>query len=203
MYQSALDTAEGSIECVVYVDNDDWSYEHMEMPGLRIVKGSRIVLSQMWNRCQVEADGDYFMHAGDDLIFRTPGWDTKIIAAFPKDKIAFVHGRDGSDQDSIPFGTHGFLHRKWVKKVGYFVPPYFSCDYNDTWLNEVADMIGRHVFVDDVLIEHMHPVWGKREHDKVDAEREERGRNDNVKAMYESMADERRADAEKLRTAMR
>ena len=44
------------------------------------------------------------------------------------------------------FLTHGFLHRNWVETVGYFVPPYFSSDFNDTWLNEVADMIGRKIY---------------------------------------------------------
>lgn len=203
MYQSALDTAEGEIECVVYIDNDDDSYDDLDMPNLVKVYGPRIVLSSMWNRCQEEANGEYYMHCGDDNIFRTQGWDTKILDAFPDDKIAFVHGRDGSPQDNIPFGTHGFLHKKWVDAVGYFVPPYFSCDWNDTWLNDVSNMIGRHIFVDDVLIEHMHPAWGKRSHDNTDAEREERGRNDNVKALYDSKQYERIQDAEKLRAAMR
>jgi len=202
MYKSALDTAEGEIECVAYIDEDDSSYDTLEMVNLTLLKGPRIVLSQMWNVCWQEAEGEYFLHAGDDLIFRTPGWDTKIIEAFPKDRIAFVHGRDGSPQDHTQFGTHGFLHRNWTDAVGYFVPPYFSCDYNDTWLNDVANLIGRHVFVEDVLIEHMHPVWGKRDSDQSDHERNERGQRDKVKDLYDSKTAEREADAQRLRQAI-
>lgn len=199
MYQSALDTAEGSIECVAYIDNDDPSYDYLDMPNLVRVYGARIVLSSMWNRCQEEANSEYYMHCGDDLIFRTKGWDTKIVNAFPEDKIAFVHGRDGSPQDDVRFGTHGFLHKKWVDTVGYFVPPYFSCDYNDTWLNDVSNMIDRHIFVEDVLIEHMHPVWGKRDKDQSDREREQRGAEDNVVQMYEDYKEERTLWANKLK----
>jgi len=202
MYNSALETAEGEIECVMYIDEDDDSYEDTVLPGLVKVYGPRVVLSRMWNRCYEEASGEYFMHCGDDNIFQTKGWDTKIKEAFPDDKIAFVHGRDGSPQDNNQFGTHGFLHKNWVDAVGYFVPPYFSCDYNDTWLNDVSDMIGRHIFVEEVLIEHMHPVWGKRDSDDSDRERIERGQRDGVKDLYESKLKERETDAEKLREAV-
>lgn len=202
MYQSALDLAETKIECVAYIDDDDDSYDRLEMPNLIKVRGERIVLSRMWNRCWQEANNDFYMHAGDDNIFRTKGWDTKIIQAFPDDKIAFVHGRDGSDQDRTGFGTHGFLHRNWTDAVGYFVPPYFSCDWNDTWLNDVSDMIGRHVFVEDVLIEHMHPVWNKRQKDQSDVEREQRGNEDNVKGKYDNTLSERQQWADTLRGAI-
>lgn len=198
MYQSALDTADGEIECVVYIDDDDFSYSGLEMKNLVKVHGRRITLSKMWNRCYEEANYDYFMHAGDDLVFQTKGWDTKILNAFPKDKIAFVHGRDGSPQDDIKFGTHGFLHRNWVEAVGYFVPPYFSCDYNDTWLNDVANKIDRHIMLNDVLIEHMHYAWKKRDMDKSDVERENRGNEDNVRALYDGLEKERAEDAGKL-----
>lgn len=200
MYDSAMGSADDpdNVEVVVYIDNDDNSYDNLSRSNLVKVRGERIVLSQMWNECWKNARGEYFGHMGDDVIFRTKGWDTQIIYAFPTDKIAFVHGRDGSDQDKIHFGTHGFVHRKWTDVVGYFVPPYFSCDYNDTWLNEVADKIGRHVFVEDVLIEHMHPAWKKRETDATDNERIQRGDADNVRHIYDSKDDERESDAEKL-----
>lgn len=201
MYDSAMDTASNpdEVEVVTYIDNDDDSYNELEARNLVKVRGERIVLSQMWNECQTMAIGYYYGHMGDDVIFRTKGWDEQIIYSFPEDKIAFVHGCDGSDQDNIGFGTHGFIHRNWVKAVGYFVPPYFSCDYNDTWLNDVSDMIGRHVFVEDVLIEHMHPAWKKRETDQTDNERIDRGSRDNVKELYESKWQERNLDATKLR----
>lgn len=190
--------AEGPIEFVVYIDNDDDSYDDLHLDNVCKIYGPRIVLSKMWNKCQKEARADVFLHAGDDLRFRTPGWDTKILAAFPDDKVAFVHGRDGSPQDEICFGTHGFIHRKWVDAVGYFVPPYFSCDYNDTWLNDVSNMIDRHILVPDVLIEHMHYVWNKREKDTSDIEREQRGERDGVRKLYDEYLPKRQADAKKL-----
>lgn len=111
----------------------------------------------------------------------------------------FVHGDDGYWGNR--FGTHGFLHRKWVDALGYVLPPYFSSDYGDTWINDVANMLRRRVFL-PILIEHMHPLWGKAQTDKTYQERMARGEKDGVKALYESMAGKRAEDAEKIKAAM-
>lgn len=204
LFNSAVSTADEGIEFVFYIDEDDTKSESvLDNLPVKSIKGKRIVLSQMWNECADMASGDIMMHAGDDLVFKTTGWDTLVKEVFKQfpDGIAFVYGRDGYSPDD--FGTHGFLHKNWVTATGYFVPPYFSSDYNDTWLNDVAKRIGRHVFLPDLLIEHMHPICGKGEWDRTHEERLERGRLDNVSQLYESLLDERIRDAEKLKRFMK
>lgn len=191
-----------NIELIVYIDNDDPSYDEVMNVPMTRVRGDRIVLSEMWNRCYEHATGDILMHCGDDIIFRTKGWDAKVEDTFAQipDRIAFVFGDDGSPHNGT-FGTHGFIHREWVKAVGYFVPPYFSSDYNDTWLNDVAKMIDRHIHI-DIFTEHMHPDLKKARLDITHKERIERHQRDNVAQLYESKLEERKQDAEKLRGVM-
>lgn len=198
MIDSAMNTAHGPVEVVAYVDDDDSSYDGYDRPGVQIIRGPRIVLSEMWNACYAASDADVVGLLGDDVRFRTSGWDMAVLDGFPEDGIAFVHGDDGSVQDQRCFGTHGFVSRRWVNAVGYFAPPYFSCDYNDTWLNEVSWEIGRHVRV-PILTEHMHFGFGKRLKDESDNEREARGGRDNVAQLYKDLAPRRLWDAEKLR----
>lgn len=204
-WDSVQETADSEVEVVVYIDSDDESYnrEEMRKAGIKVVHGRRRILSETWNQCYSAATGDILGHMGDDIIFRTKGWDTKVRQAFAQypDRIVFVYGDDGGPMSD--FGTHGFIHRNWVEAVGYFVPPYFSSDYNDTWLNDVAKLIGRHHRV-DILTEHMHPAFNKAEWDKTHQERMERHRRDNVDDLYRSheMQVRRQADAEKLREAM-
>lgn len=215
---SAMETAteKDSLQFIFYIDNDDTpsiakakelgeKYENPLSLGcidcpltIRFVVGERIVLSKMWNECHMLADADIFMHLGDDIIFRTQGWDMIVRSKFNEfpDKIAFVHGYDGLQHMS--FGTHGFLHRNWTDTVGYFVPPYFSSDYNDTWLNNVADMIGRNCYV-DIYTEHMHPGAGKHFYDQTHQDRLKRHFEDNVQQKYNDLQHERDADADKLR----
>lgn len=203
LWQSVIDTANNinDIELIVAVDDDDDSYDGLDFGDIQ--KYPRMILSQYWNECAKRAKGDILMHLGDDIIFRTMGWDTSVKEVFAEypDNIVFVYGNDGSNVHDGNFGTHGFIHRKWMETVGYFVPPYFSSDYNDTWLNDVAKMIGRHRHI-QILTEHMHPDLKKAEYDDVYTERIERHQRDNVGQIYDTKHNERLEDAEKLRSVM-
>lgn len=205
-YESVYTTASKPklVEMVIYIDQDDKTYNLKEIrkAGVKVINGPRIVLSQMWNECYKRAQGPIYGHMGDDVIFRTKGWDTRVREAFEQfgDRIAFVYGDDGSPGGK-DFGTHGFIHQKWIDTVGYFVPPYFSSDWNDTWLNDVSEMIKRHIYI-DILTDHMHPAFHKGPMDETHEERLTRGRDDDVGAIYGSKRDERETDAGKLLDAI-
>ena len=189
------------IELILYVDDDDHSYDGLDLSGnFKVITGPRIVLSECWNRAYEASSGDILMHLGDDIIMRTKGWDTVVKAAFDEypDHIVFIYGSDGGPMTD--FGTHGFIHRKWAKTVGYFVPPYYSSDYNDTHLNDVAKMLGRHRRV-DIFTEHMHPAFHKAEWDITHQERLARHNRDRVDELYHSvpMQEERKDNARKLK----
>lgn len=210
LIRSALATADGPVEFVFYVDADDAPTRSLlqelsgRIPGLILstLVGPRIVLSEMWNRCAEIARADVLMHAGDDITFDSAGWDARVLAEFDKypDRLVFVHGDDRLQGANL--GTHGFLHRRWIEAVGYFVPPYFSSDYNDTWLTEVADKLGRRRYLPEVVTEHHHPLAGKAEWDTTHRDRLARGAEDHVAELYASKADERMADVAKLRAAL-
>lgn len=205
---SCDNTAHGIIEVVFYLDEDDRdsikvAYELAETRRhVEFTVGPRIVLSEMWNVCYRNASADVFMHCGDDIVFRSTSWDEAVLDVFGRhpDRIVLVHGNDLVWGPRL--GTHSFLHRRWVETLGYCCPPYFSSDYNDTWLNELADRIGRRVYLPDVITEHMHFVVGKGPRDRTHEERIERHRRDGVDELYASLAPERVKDAEKLRAVM-
>jgi hypothetical protein len=204
MLRSAQETAThpNRIEVIAYMDLDDPASGHYPYGGVTYIRDERILLSEAWNRCYELARGDILMHCGDDIVFRTPGWDVIVRETFAasEDKILLVHGDDCSPNTDA-LATHGFLHRRWVETVGYFLPPLFSSDWNDVWLTEVADAIGRRVKV-GIVTEHMHYAFGKAERDRNTNEREERGRRDGVVELFERTGKERRSDAAKLKAVM-
>lgn len=206
LLNSAFDTTESELEFLFYVDDDDPTRDdtlaEVARGGGQSLIGPRVVLSETWNRLAERAQHDVMMHCGDDIVFRTNAWDTEILIEFDRwpDKIVFVHGRDGYQDANI--GTHGFLHRRWVDAVGYFVPPYFSSDYNDLWLTEVADALGRRRYLPEIYTEHMHPVIGKGTWDQTHQERLARHQQDNVQRIYAERAAERQNDVALLRTVI-
>jgi len=143
------------------------------------------------------------MQAGDDIVFKTPGWDVIVEQAFAEseDKILLVHGNDLDPNFSSRFGTHSCLHRRWIETLGYFIPPYFSSDNGDRWLMEIADFLDRRKYL-PYITEHIHFRTGKAELDSTYRERLERHQRDNPDALYIEMFPERYADIEKLQRVM-
>jgi len=185
-------TLPDDIELVTYIDSDDSSYDRLSLDidwtpiyGPRTYDGL-VNLSVMWNQCYEHSTGDIIMHCGDDIIFRTPGWDDVVRDSFDAvpDKILFAFGRDGI-QDANNFGTHGFIHRKWVETVGYLFPPLFVSDNNDVFLNDVAKMIGRHREI-PIYTEHMHYCVRKADIDQNTAERLQRHAECRPQDLYET-----------------
>ena len=203
LIDSVVETATVPPEFVFYVDEDDKTFPaSVPYPDVKVIVGERILMSKMWNRLAQAATGEILMMGGDDLIFKTKGWDDQVrraFAAFP-DRLIFVHGDDGIYGDK--FGTHGFLHRNWMDAVGYFVPPYFASDFNDTWWNDVSNALGRRVPLNFVT-EHLHPLAGKAEWDKTHQERLARHKETNPEKLYAELEKERIGDVNKLAERIR
>jgi hypothetical protein len=209
MVESIRETAQTpEVELVFYFDDDDPSYQNMKiLPqatpttvfSMVAFTGRRIVMSDMWNVLTTKAHGDILMLSGDDCIFRTKGWDVQVENAFAKsiDKILLCFGDDRGPAGRV-FATHPFVHRRWVETIGYFAGPGFSCDYADTWPQDIAEMINRKRYL-DFAVEHLHPVWGKAEYDLTYRQSADRKHRDNTPLRYEQTFEDRKRDADKLR----
>jgi hypothetical protein len=194
-----------ALELIFYIDNDDQeslnkarSILTLNGSWTKAITGPKIKLSQMWNVCAEHTDAEILMLCADDIAFRTADWDEIVRNEFiaSADKILFVHGDDGYNGER--FGTHGFLHRNWVETVGYFLPPYFSANWVDTWLNEVSNKIRRRRYI-QILTEHLHFDVGKAEIDKTHQDRLARDATDQNHKIYQSLAMAREIDAMKLK----
>ncbi len=205
MVASARLTAKNHpLEVVAYVDEDvrGEADTYRELLNVKCVVGPRTVLTDCWNRCLPLVTGDIVMQGNDDVIFRTPGWDQMVEAAFAacEDKILLVHGDDlGFGRERA--GAHCFVHRRWVEVVGYFIAPHFSSDFGDVWLNDVANALGRRRFV-NFVVEHMHPDLGKAPVDETTRERKARHARDDVAGLYQRLAPRRAEDVAKLRAVI-
>lgn len=210
MYETALAYDDvmmaAGFEVVAYLDGDDVTRDgYYDTPFwfVRFVEGARICLSDMWNRCAEAAHGDILMQCGDDIRFRTKGWNQLVEDVFANytDGIAFVHGRDLSPNDGV-HGTHGFVTRRWYETVGYMVPDGFVSDYSDTWMNDLANRVGRRVYVEELVTEHLHFTLGKADIDQTTQDRIARHNVERPDLRYRETEPQRAADADKLRSVL-
>lgn len=200
---SAMATAKypDLIDVSIYVDIDDLEtqeYLKTAKNNIQATIGDRIILSDMHNRAYKKATADIIMACGDDCTFKTKNWDEIVMNIFDKydDKIVLVFGNDLAHHGRL--ATHGFLHRRWIETVGYVMPPYFSCDYADTWINDVSEMLGRRIYVPELIFEHIHWIV-----DETNKERAARGIRDDVGRIYFQLSNKRQEDVQKLICAMR
>lgn len=204
MVGSAIETTlPGEIEILCYVTDDDSSYDNLEGSlAMSFIRGPRRTFSDLWNALIPFAHGDIFMLCADDVIFRTPGWAKIVEDAYSAcpDKILCVYG-DDLHPNGKTFAALPFVSRKWVETLGYFTPDGFTCDWCDTWIQDIADMIGRKQLL-PIVTEHRHYFWGKAAIDETYKEAaEHRAADDNTK-QYARRVPERVDAAKKLRAVM-
>lgn len=207
LVQSLMDTThdKGGVELIFYIDSDDersvaklHKLVDYSTVTVRSIVGNRIIRSEMWNECYKIADGEIGMVCADDLVFQTSKWDKMVRREFESvpDRILLLHGWDGIKNEHR--ATHGFIHRNWVAVVGCFVAPYFSFWYNDTWLTEVADKIGRRRYLPKLRIKHQHCCLTPEGLDDTYKEAKAAGEKQQVHEIWRNTAKERKEDAKKL-----
>jgi hypothetical protein len=156
MCKSAIMTADRphKIEFVSYHDEDDDFSDYKYIGNHTEVVGKRRTISEMMNRCFHFAKGDIYMYIADDFVFKTYGWDTDVRAAFEqsRDKIILVCPNN-KDWSRWGFGVVGFVHRKWIETLGYFIPTFLG-ECPDRWLSEIAKSLNRDIILNKVYVEH-------------------------------------------------
>lgn len=91
-------------------------------------------------------DADLYMMAVDDGPHITPGFDRKILRAARLHKDGYVVVQNHLENLSFP--SIQAVSRKIVEKMGWAWPPYWPFWFGDHWIDDIARMTGRAVFVD-------------------------------------------------------
>ena len=162
MLRSAKATAHAPFQVCVRLDDDDPTnhrYAYDRDIDIRFTTGPRpyiagsLCTSGLWNEAWSLATGDIAMLASDDIVFRTPGWDTKVQAAFEAvpDRILMVYADDGTKRQAP---VNPFVHRRWIEAAG-FTPHDYQGWFADEHVWVLAAELGRVVFLDDVRIAHL------------------------------------------------
>lgn len=165
MAASAEDTAEGRVEVRILVDEDDPSLPEYQAIGLDVfIMPKHLGFSGTLNYA---AKGLWHNPTrilgafGDDVIFRTPGWDQQIIEALKTPGIAY--GDDLIHGEKHPSAV--FMSAPIAKALGWLALPASKHQWVDDGWKRLGQATGTLRFV-PVVLEHMHPAVGKAEMDE-------------------------------------
>lgn len=206
--QSALDTAARpqSVEVLARVDSQDPAlaeyFAGSDASCRTFIVADCPTYGQGIEFLREHAAGDILLAGGDDVLFRTDGWDEKVRHAFAScpDGLMVAYANNGRDREKC---EHFFTTSRWISLLGYMVRTEFRHFCVDQWVEEMAKDVHRLVFLRDVVIEHMHRKYSKAADD--DTYRMVRGdtkTSEADNALYAELAGIRAGDIERLRKAV-
>ncbi len=139
---------------------DDDEPEYPIVAGVRYRRGERLRMCGTLNAAAVEMadEYDYIGFLGDDHRPRTEGWDDKVMRALRQHNV--VYGNDLIWGAGLP--TAVFMRSEVIKKLGYMAPPTLIHLYLDNFWLDLGNATSIK-YLDDVIIEHLHPSVGKAE----------------------------------------
>lgn len=126
----------------------------------------KVHLSHLWNQLYAKTTEPIIGFFGDDVLFRTPGWDTEVGKEFAKSKSIMVACNDVHIQKGRS-ATLFFTHRAFHEKAGYYLNMRFRRWYADTFLDVIYRNAGKLIYREDIVTEHMHPNAFPDKKDKV------------------------------------
>lgn len=112
---------------------------------------------------------DIIVLASDDMIPQVAGWDKRIIedmSTYFPDLDGVLWYNDGSEAGHR-LNTLCILGTKYYRRFGYIYNPEYKALWCDNEFMEVADILGKQKYLEDVIIRHEHPAWGFGRNDEM------------------------------------
>lgn len=181
LLKSLIRTRTGWTKLLVAVDEDDVTLDsYLSLSGIEGIEftiGPRERLGPTLNRHALLGMGQNFAigFMGDDHQPRTKGWDERMVAALREMGTGLVYGNDLFQREALP--TAVVMTADIIRTLGYMVPPGLIHLFMDNYWLGLGQALGRIRYLDDVVIEHLHPLAKTAQWDEGYRER-------NSQAMY-------------------
>lgn len=160
MAESALQTSEDA-EVHLIVDADDPSdynrvlgeraFLHTLPEQIGYTASLNVIAAQLWDHHSIL--GAF----GDDVVFRTPGWDRIVETTLATPGIAY--GDDLIHGQNHPSAV--FMSSAIAKALGWLALPATTHQWADDGWKRLGQQLGVLRFMPDVIVEHEHPAVNK------------------------------------------
>lgn len=200
MLDSFFATRSHGTDIALYVDEQDpqiAAYRELAAaePRAAFEFGPRLTIVEVFNHAFDRTDHAHYADCNDDFVYRTAGWDEKLIEAIERlgNGLGMAHGR----LQNLPSGA--VFNARSLRALGWWFPPGFRHQFVDDVQVELFCGAGLLFAVPEVFIEHEHPTFGTAAWDAGYAEAYSAEAHAYGRAMYHHYKRERlAADVGKL-----
>lgn len=204
LIDACAETMTEDTRILVLVDDDDPHLaEYQAIPGIDMQVGPRLRIGGTLNAvAPVEAQQTFAIgFFGDDHLPRTKGWDSRFLATLKEAKVGIAWGNDLYHGENLP--TAVVMTSNIVTTLGYFVMPGGVHLFLDNFWLAIGKGLESAHYLDDVVIEHLHPFFGKADHDTTYTEANDTKVWSADEATFNNyVATQLQADLEKLRVLL-
>lgn len=167
-YQSLRST--DNVQFLITIDSDD--HRMLQRDVINTIKQWGNLTYEIIDPCgkigainsglaDVSRQYDIILLASDDMIPIVKGWDKRIIDDMQRlypDTDGVLWYNDGYVGDQL--NTLCILGTKYYGRFGYIYNPEYKALWCDNEFMEVANMLGKQTYSNDVIIRHEHPIHG-------------------------------------------
>jgi len=159
-------TATGDTDLLICLDEDDAdNYPRHEGVQYEVGKGRKKLNPWLNDAAPRYADQyKYIGFMGDDHRPRTNGWDVKLTEALEPYKYGVSYGNDLLQ--GMNLATACIQTSTIIEKLGFFSPPKQIHLYLDNYWMALGIKTNL-VYLDDVILEHMHFINNKSQEDRL------------------------------------
>lgn len=161
-------TTQGKSDIIMVMDEDDIKTYNGLSEEERVIEA--IIFGHRQDLCaktnifvsDLLKDHDILGSLGDDHVFLTPYWETKIIEWQDQFK-GICYCNDLLQGENLP--TNVFIHKEIIEPLGYMAPPILEHYFIDNYWKDLGLRLGNMHYFPEVIIEHKHWSNGKSEKD--------------------------------------
>jgi hypothetical protein len=177
---------DSSTEFIVSCDLDDITMNQgyvietiNKYPNVKLFYSNNKTKIQAINANLSDVDFDILLLASDDMIPIVKGFDTiikkKMLEHYP-DTDGVLWFNDGYQGNRL--NTLCILGKKYYDRFGYIYYPEYHSVWSDNEFMDVANLLGKQTYFEDVIIQHQHPDYGFGNRDTTHALNNNNGSHD-------------------------
>lgn len=165
-YLSYLD--DKSTKFIITCDDDDKSMKEeslveylLEFENVKLCYGNSKSKIEAVNADLTDVNFDILLLASDDMIPMVKGYDTIIkqkMMEFYPDTDGVLWFNDGYQGNRL--NTLSIMGKKYYDRFNYIYNPDYLSVWCDNEFMDVANMLNKQTYIDEVIIKHEHPDWG-------------------------------------------
>ena len=99
---------------------------------------------------------DILVNISDDMLITSPSFDSVVRSYFTETTDLFLHLPDGFVNEILP--TMSIMGYEYYKRFDYIYHPSYESVYCDNEAMDVAKMLNKHIYHNEVLFTHNHPA---------------------------------------------